>query len=85
MIKRIAVGLLISVISFLLLRYNEWVIRQTGSWYWAEKYLGSEGGTRLMLKLICVFALIIGLLVITGLHVRFIRWLLAPLLRVPLT
>ena len=83
--QRIFVGLLITIVSFLLLRYNEWLILQIGIWPWAEKWFGTEGGTRLAYRLIAVFGVIIGLLVITGLHEQFIRWLLSPLLGVPLT
>jgi TRAP-type uncharacterized transport system fused permease subunit len=85
MIKRIIAGLAITIISFLLLKHNEWLIRQTGTWYWAEKHLGTEGGTRLMLRLIALLGVIIGLLTVTGLHERFIKWILSPLFKIPLT
>lgn len=83
--KHIIIGLLITIISFLFLKYNEWLIRQTGTWYWAERHFGSEGGTRLLFKLISIFALFVGLLTITGLHERFIRGIFAPLFKMPLT
>jgi hypothetical protein len=84
MITRIIIGLIITIIAFLLLRYNEWLVRQIGMWAWAERHLGTEGGTRLAYKLIAFFGIIVGLLTIAGLHERFIRWILSPLFRVPL-
>jgi len=85
MITRILTGLVITVIAFLLLRYNEWLVRQMGLWAWAERHLGTEGGTRLAYKLIAIFGIIVGLLTIAGLHERFIKWILAPLFRTPLS
>ncbi|HBH46337.1 MAG: hypothetical protein A2445_05625 [Candidatus Jacksonbacteria bacterium RIFOXYC2_FULL_44_29] len=81
MFNRILIGIVIAVIAFVLLLKNEWLIRQVGTSAWAEKYLGSEGGTRLMLKLISVLGIIIGLMVITGLHVAFFKWVFSPLTR----
>lgn len=83
--RRIIIGFIICAISYLLLRHNEWLIRQTGTSFWAEKWFGSEGGTRLLLKLISLLAFIIGMLVILNMHERFIRWILSPLLGTPLT
>ncbi len=79
MLKRIIIGIIISTISFLLLKHNEWLVSQTGTSQWAEKWFGSEGGTRLFLKLIALFSFIVGMLVILNMHERFIRWILSPL------
>lgn len=83
--RRILIGLIICTISYLLLRHNEWLIRQTGTSAWAEKWFGTEGGTRLVLKLLAIFAFVVGMLVIFNMHARFIKWLLSPLFGTPLT
>ncbi len=85
MIKRIIIGLIMCAAFFLLLRYNEWLVSQTGTSQWAEKWFGGEGGTRLMLKLLSLFGFIMGLLVIFNMHNSLIKWILGPLLRAPLT
>lgn len=85
MIKRIFIGLIMCAVFFLLLRYNEWLVAQTGTSAWAEKWLGSEGGTRLMLKLVSLLGFIMGMLMIFNLHSNLIHWILGPLLRAPLT
>lgn len=80
MFKRIIIGLIICTISFLLLRYNEWLVYQTGTSAWAEKWFGSEGGTRLMFKLISILGFFVGMLVIFNLHVAFVKWVFSGLL-----
>jgi len=78
MIKRIIIGLLISVAGFMLLEHNEWLIHQTGSWDFAERNLG---GTRFALKIISVLVFIIGLMIIFGLHTGFLKLLFGSLLK----
>lgn len=46
-----------------------------------DKYLGAEGGTRLGYKLIGLFAIFIGALVMFGLIDGFLMWVLGPLIR----
>jgi hypothetical protein len=79
MFTRIFIGLIITILSFMVVWQTEWIVRQTGSFDWAEKYLGTEGGTRLAVKLIGVLGVVIGLITVTGMHERFMRWILAPL------
>ncbi len=78
---RTSVGILITGLAFLGLLYNEWLIRQTGTFAWAERYIRTEGGTRLMLKIICIIALMIGLLTVVGLHEDFMRWIFGRLIQ----
>lgn len=85
MFTRILVGLLIAVGGFFLVYKSEWMYRQVGGWTWAERHFGSEGGTRLFLKAVGVLCVFIGLLTVVGLHVRFVRWVLSPLFKFPLT
>jgi hypothetical protein len=72
-------------VFFLLLRYNEWLVAQTGTSQWAEKWFGGEGGTRLMLKFLSLLGFMMGMLVILNMHNSLIKWILGPLLRAPLT
>jgi hypothetical protein len=61
---------------------TEWLVSNFGHVYFFEKYLGTEGGTRLGYKLIGLFIIFIGLLTISGLIENFTGWLFGPLLRV---
>jgi len=45
-----------------------------------EKYLGTEGGSRLGWKLIGILFFFIGFLIMTGMINGFMLWLLSPLL-----
>ncbi|MBI4359544.1 MAG: hypothetical protein HY564_00420 [Candidatus Jacksonbacteria bacterium] len=85
MLKRIIIGLAISTVSFFLLRYNEWLVSQTGTSAWAEKWFGSEGGTRLLLKFFSLLGFVVGMLVIFNMHERFVRFIFSPLFKTPLT
>lgn len=78
---RTSVGILITGLAFLGLLYNEWLIRQTGTFAWAERYIRTEGGSRLLLKIICIIALMIGLLTVVGLHEAFMRWVFGGLIK----
>ena len=80
MFTRILIGLVITFLSFMVVWKTEWLHRQTGGWAWAEKYHGTEGGTRLAMKLLGILGIVIGLITITGMHQRFLQWLLSPLL-----
>lgn len=58
-----------------------WLYVQFGSMAFAEKYLGSSGGTRLFYKLLGTFLAFIGMLIMTNLHGEFIGWVFGPLIR----
>lgn len=78
---RVFIGIIITIISALMVVKSEWLINNIGHNAWAETHFGTEGGTRLMYKLIGIIGIIMGLFLITGLYDPFIRWLLAPLIR----
>lgn len=46
-----------------------------------EKYLGTEGGSRLGYKLIGLIAFFVGLLIMTDLIGGFLSWVLSPIIR----
>jgi len=71
--KTIIVGILIIVAGFLLTWKTEAVYRFTGRVAFAEKYFGTEGGTRLFYKFLGVFTIFIGFLVLTGFFKGFLR------------
>jgi len=60
-------GLIIVVIGVLLVLKTEGFYRLIGRVDWAEKYLGTEGGTRLFLKLLGILVILLGFTVMTGL------------------
>jgi uncharacterized protein YqgC (DUF456 family) len=77
---RIIIGIIITILAALLTIKADWVVNNFGHSAWAESKFGTEGGTRLMYKLIGIVGVLIGLLTITNLHARFLGWILAPFL-----
>ncbi len=71
--KTFIVGILIVIAGFLLMWKTEAVYRFTGRVAFAEKYFGTEGGTRLFYKLLGAFTIFIGFLVLTGFFKGFLR------------
>ena len=76
---KIILGIILSIVGFTL-------VWKTKSWFsffgritWAEKYLGTEGGSRLLYKLIGIIIIIIGFLLITGLYDSFMQTAANPL------
>jgi len=67
MIGRIILGLIIAVVGALITIKAEWFYQNFGQIPTAEKYLGTEGGSRLAYKLIGILASIIGFLIMTNL------------------
>ncbi len=59
-------GLLAIALGIVLVIKTEWFVSNFGSIGWAERYLGTEGGTRLAYKLIGIAMIILALLGVTG-------------------
>ncbi|MDO8581387.1 MAG: hypothetical protein Q7S16_00775 [bacterium] len=59
-------GLLLVVAGTLMVIYGEKIYEAFGAVPFAEKYLGTEGGSRLFYKLLGVLAIIIGAMVATN-------------------
>lgn len=59
-------GILGIVLGMILVLKSEWFFSFFGRIDFADKYLGTEGGTRLMYKLIGILFVIISLLYMTG-------------------
>ncbi len=63
---RIFLGILVVVGGFLIVWQSEWLYRNLGPVDWAERKLGTEGGTRLYYKLIGIAIIILGLFIVSG-------------------
>jgi multisubunit Na+/H+ antiporter MnhB subunit len=77
----IVVGLIITLVGAIILAKTEWFLNNFGRIGWFEAKLGSSGGSRLGYKLIGLFFVFIGIIVMTGSGPAFINWLIAPLTR----
>ena len=73
MILRIIIGFVIAGIGFMVVWKSEWMHQNFGTITWAEEHLGSNGGSRLMYKLIGLAAIFIGFIVITNLQQQFLN------------
>ena len=67
MFGRIILGLIIAAVGALITIKAEWIYQNFGPIPSADKYLGTEGGSRLAYKLIGILASIVGFLIITNL------------------
>lgn len=70
---RFFIGFLLIIVGFLLVWKTEPVVGFTGLSDWAESHLGTEGGTRLMYKLIGIGFIFLGMLAVTGLYQGFLE------------
>ena len=60
------IGFITIVIGSLLLIKTEWFYNWTGPIDWAEQHLGTEGGTRMLFKIIGLVLIFGTFLVLTG-------------------
>ncbi|MFA6322017.1 MAG: hypothetical protein WCX71_00890 [Candidatus Buchananbacteria bacterium] len=65
--SRIIIGLIIVIIGAIITIKSDWFYRNFGTIPSFEKYLGTEGGSRLGYQLIGIVAAIIGFMVMTNL------------------
>ena len=75
------IGLIGMAIGALIVIYSEKIFNAFGVIPFFEKYLGTEGGSRLGYKLIGILAFFIFMLVFLNLHQSFILWILSPLIK----
>lgn len=73
-------GLIVLGIGIVLIVKTSSIVSFFGRIAFFDKYLGTEGGTRLGYKLIGLFAIFIGTLMMFGLIDSFMLWVLSPLL-----
>jgi len=67
-------GIVAIAIGFLLVWKADWLLKNFGTIPFAEKYLQTEGGSRLFYKLIGILIIIGGMMSATGLLSPTIEW-----------
>ncbi len=67
-------GLIIVVIGYMFVWKSEWLMQNFGRIGFAEKHLGTSGGSRLMYKLIGIIIIIVGFLKATDLSESLLSW-----------
>lgn len=67
------IGILVILVGVFLVVKTEWIYAFTGPIGWAEEHLGSEGGSRLFIKLLGVLVIIGALLAGTGILGNIVR------------
>jgi len=76
----ILLGIVIAIIGAAITIKSEAMLNMFGSVAFFEKYLGTEGGTRLGYKLIGILIFFIGVMIATNVFPDFMYWLLSPLI-----
>ncbi|TAK05300.1 hypothetical protein EPO33_05040 [Patescibacteria group bacterium] len=71
-------GILGIVLGMILVIKSEWFFTFFGRIDFADKYLGTEGGTRLMYKLIGILFVLLSLLYMTGGIESFLKAVFIP-------
>jgi len=74
-------GIIIAAIGFLLVWKSEWLLMNFGRIGFAEKHLGTEGGSRLMYKILGTIIIIIGLMYATDLSDNLLAWFVETVFR----
>jgi hypothetical protein len=67
MLGRIILGLIIAIVGAIITIKANWFYQNFGAIPSADKYLGTEGGSRLAYKLIGILITIVGFLIMTNL------------------
>ncbi len=77
----IIIGIIGMIAGALIVIYSEKLFNAFGRIPFFEKYLGTEGGSRLGYKLVGLFVFFIFLLVLTNMIQGFLMWVLSPIIR----
>ncbi len=77
----ILIGIIILGIGILIVIKAEAMLSAFGRIGFFERYLGTEGGSRLGYKIVGLLAIFIGFLVMTNMIGGFLEWVLSPILR----
>ncbi|MBT6691116.1 hypothetical protein HOB10_02165 [Candidatus Parcubacteria bacterium] len=78
---KIFFGIILVAVGFFFVWKTEWLQQNFGGIGFAEKHLGSEGGSRLMYKVIGTLIIVIGILYITDLSDNFLAWIAGSMTR----
>lgn len=73
------IGILAIAVGTLLVIKTEWFVENFGASDWAEAHLGSEGGSRLLYKLIGIAFIVLALMGVTGLLGNMILAIFGPM------
>ncbi len=76
------IGLLVIAVGVFMIMKTEWIVSFTGPIDWAEQHMGTEGGTRMFIKLLGVVIIIGAFLAATGLLGDWVRAIFAPGLQI---
>jgi hypothetical protein len=76
---RFFLGIIFIAIGFLLIWKTDWIVANFGRVDWAEEKLGTEGGTRLLWKLIGLAVIIIATLYMFGFIEGILGAIFSPL------
>jgi hypothetical protein len=76
----IILGIVMMGVGGLITIKSEAMLNMFGRVAFFEKYLGTEGGTRLGYKLLGILVFIIGVMLATNVFGDFMMWLLSPLI-----
>ncbi|MBU1146169.1 hypothetical protein KKD80_01315 [Patescibacteria group bacterium] len=79
MLTRIIVGIIGIVVGSIMVIRSEWLLSFFGRINWAEIHLGSEGGTRVLYKLLGLLTIIISLMIMTGMIEGLLMAIFGPL------
>jgi hypothetical protein len=74
-------GIIIMAVGFAIVIKSDAMLNNFGRIAFFEKYLGTEGGSRLGYKIVGLIAIFFGTLIATNLIGGFLNWALSPLLK----
>lgn len=74
-------GVLVIAAGVLLVIKSEWFLNNFGRIGFFDEHLGTSGGSRLGYKLLGMFTIFIGVLILTNLIGDFLLWVLSPILK----
>jgi len=76
---RIIIGLIVVALGAIIVLKSEWLYQNVGAIGWAEQHLHTEGGSRLIYKLIGIIGIIIGFLITTNLISKVLLFIFGKL------
>ena len=76
----ILLGLIMAVVGAVITIKSEAILNMFGRVGFFEKYLGTEGGSRLGYKLLGILIFFLGILIATNLIGGFLMWIFSPLI-----
>lgn len=74
------IGLLFIAVGIWMVMKTEWILQNVGSNAWAEANLGTNGGSRLLYKLIGMALIFIGFVVVTNMYEGFMMAIFGKLI-----